>query len=105
MSDLEWRRPLGGRVSLQKAATLDVFWLIHGPKELDSLIIDEGPEVVERDVLAALDVHLLQEAVQPGVALGNLQQESGSETIVTVVLQVRKLTSAIVRQSYCPSPL
>lgn len=97
--------PLGGRISLQQAATLDVLWLVHGPKELDGLIIDQGPEVVEGDVLAALDVHLLQEAVQPGVALCNLQQESRSDAIATVVLQGRKLTTAIVRLCYCSSPL
>lgn len=110
MSDLEWRCPLGGRVSLQQAATLDVFWLVHGPKELDGLIINQVPEVVEGDVLAALDVHLLQEAVQPSVALRNLQQETRSDTIVTVVLQERKLTpsvgfSAVVRLCHCPSRL
>lgn len=61
-------------ISLQQAATLDVFRLVHGAKELDGLIIDQGPEVVKGDVLAALDVHLLKDAVHPSVALRNLQQ-------------------------------
>lgn len=59
-------------LSLQQAATLDVFRLVHGAKELDGLIIDQGPEVVKGDVLAALDVHLLQDAVHSSVALCNL---------------------------------
>lgn len=110
MSDLEWRPPVGGWLSLQQAAALDVFRLVRGPKELDGLIIDQGPEVVKGDVLAAFDVHLLQEAVQPSVALRSLQKKTGSDTIVSVVLQARKPTpglgfSAVVRLCYCPSPL
>lgn len=72
--------PSGGRFSLQQAATLDVLHLVGGAKELDGLVVDQGPEVFEGDVLAALDVHLLQEAVQPGITFRNLRQVTGSDT-------------------------
>lgn len=72
--------PSGGRLSLQQAATLEVLHLVGGAKHLDGLVVDQGPEVLEGDVLAALDLHLLQEAVQPAAALRNLRQETGSDT-------------------------
>lgn len=71
--------PSGGSLSLQQAATLDVLHLVAGAKDLDGLVVNQGPEVVEGDVLAALHVHLLQEAVQPTAALRNLRQETGSD--------------------------
>lgn len=68
--------PLTGcRLSLQQAATLDVLFFVGGAKKLDGLLVDQDPEVVKGDVLAALDLHLLQEAVQPRLALCNLHRK------------------------------
>lgn len=53
-----------GVASLQQAAALDVLLLVRGAEQLDGLFVDQSPEVLEGDVLTALDAHLLQNPTQ-----------------------------------------
>lgn len=49
---------------LQQAGALDVLVLVHSAEQLHGLFVDQSPEVVEGDVLTALDAHLLQDLSQ-----------------------------------------
>lgn len=50
--------------SLQQAGALGALVFAHGPEQLDGLTVDQLPEVLEGDVLAALDAHQLQDLTQ-----------------------------------------
>lgn len=60
-------------LSLQEAATLDVLLFVCGSKQLDGLFVDQSPEVLEGDVLTALNAHLLQNLGQTVLILHSLQ--------------------------------
>lgn len=57
------------QVSLQHTVTLHILLFVHGAEQLDGLLVDERPDVVEGDVLTALNAHLLQELTQALLAL------------------------------------
>lgn len=61
------------QVSLQEAATLDALLLACGAEQLDGLFVDQSPEVLEGDVLTALNAHLLQNLPQTFIILHSLQ--------------------------------
>lgn len=60
-------------VSVQHAATLDVPLLVGGAEQLDGLFVDQSPEVLEGNVLTALNAHLLQNVTQTFFILHRLQ--------------------------------
>lgn len=60
-------------LSLQEAATLDVLLIVCGSEQLDGLFVDQSPEVLEGDVLTALNAHLLQNLRQTVLVLHSLQ--------------------------------
>lgn len=62
--------------SLQQAVALGALLLVHGLEELDGLVVEELPEVLEGDVLAALDAHLLHDLRHAVLALHRLQAGS-----------------------------
>lgn len=63
--------------SQQQAAALGAPLLVHGVEQLDRLFVDQSPEVLEGDVLAALNTHLLQNLTQTLLALRGLQTGNG----------------------------
>lgn len=58
---------------LQQAAALGVLLLVHGVEQLDGLCVDQSPEVLEGDVLTALNAHLVQNLTQTLLILHGLQ--------------------------------
>lgn len=61
--------------SLQRAVTVDALLLVRAVERLDRLLVDQRPEVLEGDVLAAGDAHLLQELTHTLLALHRLGKE------------------------------
>lgn len=59
--------------SLQQAAALDGLVFACGVEQLDGLFVDQSPEVLEGDVLTALNAHLLQNLTQTVFVLHTLQ--------------------------------
>lgn len=64
------------QASLQQAGALDVLLLVCGSEHLHGLFVDQSPEVLEGDVLPALDAHLLQNLSQTFLVLQTLKQEA-----------------------------
>lgn len=61
------------RRSLQQAAAVGVLLFVRGAEQLDGLLVDQSPEVLEGDALPALNAHLLQDLTQAFFSLHSLQ--------------------------------
>lgn len=61
------------QVSLQNAAALDVLLFVRGAEKLDGLFVDQSPEVLEGNVLTAMNAHLLKNLTQTFFILHSLQ--------------------------------
>lgn len=68
-----WCVQVRSGASLQQAAALHVLLFVRGAEQLDGLLVDQSPEVLEGDVLTALNAHLLQNLTQTVLLLHRLQ--------------------------------